>query len=46
MTAGTGATFCVYDGPGPDAIQRAASATGLPVDAITEVHVFGPYFYH
>ena len=38
-------TFCVYDGPDPDAIRRAAERNGLPVDRITEVRVFDPYFY-
>jgi hypothetical protein len=38
-------TFCVYDGPNPDAVRRAADANGLPVDAITEVRVLDPYFY-
>lgn len=39
-------TFCVYDGPSPDAIRNAAEANGLPVDSITEVRVLDPYFYH
>ena len=38
-------TFCVYDGPDPEAIRRAASVNGLPVDAITRVTVLDPYFY-
>jgi len=38
-------TFCVYDGPSPDAIRHAASANNLPVDIITEVSVLDPYFY-
>lgn len=38
-------TFCVYDGPDPDAIHRAAKKNGLPVDRITEVRVLDPYFY-
>ncbi|HUG00189.1 MAG TPA: DUF4242 domain-containing protein [Ilumatobacter sp.] len=38
-------TFCVYDGPSPVAIQRAATANGLPVDGITQVRVLDPYFY-
>lgn len=38
-------TFCIYDGPGPDSIRRAADANGLPVDSITEVRVLDPYFY-
>ncbi|HVX29311.1 MAG TPA: DUF4242 domain-containing protein [Nitrolancea sp.] len=38
-------TFCVYDGPDPEAIRRAAERNGLPVDDITEVSVLDPYFY-
>ena len=38
-------TFCVYDGPDPEAIRRAASANGLPIDAISRVTVLDPYFY-
>jgi hypothetical protein len=38
-------TFCVYDGPTPEAIRRAARRNGLPVDRITEVSVLDPYFY-
>ena len=38
-------TFCVYDGPDPEAIRRAASVNGLAVDAITRVTVLDPYFY-
>ena len=38
-------TFCIYDGPSPDAIRRVASKNGLPVDNITEVRVLDPYFY-
>jgi hypothetical protein len=38
-------TFCVYDGPDPEAIRKAASINGLPVDAITRVTVLNPYFY-
>jgi hypothetical protein len=38
-------TFCIYDGPSPESIQRAAQANGLPVDAINEVRVLDPYFY-
>ena len=39
-------TFCIYDGPNPEAIRRAAERTGLPVDSITRVSVLDPYFYH
>lgn len=38
-------TFCVYDGPNPEAIRKAAGINALPVDAITEVSVLDPYFY-
>jgi hypothetical protein len=38
-------TFCVYDGPNPEAIRRVATKNGLPVDKITEVKVLDPYFY-
>ncbi len=38
-------TFCVYDGPSPEAIRNVASQNGLPVDSITEVRVLDPYFY-
>jgi hypothetical protein len=38
-------TYCVYDGPDPDAIRKAAEVNGLPVDQITEVSVLDPYFY-
>jgi len=39
-------TFCVYDGPNPEAIRSTAERNGLPVDTITEVSVLDPYFYH
>jgi hypothetical protein len=38
-------TFCVYDGPSPEAIRRAAERNDLPVDRITRVSVLDPYFY-
>lgn len=38
-------TFCVYDGPNPEAIRRTAAGNGLPVDRITEVRVLDPHFY-
>jgi len=38
-------TFCVYDGPDPEAIRVVAERNGLPVDLITEVSVLDPYFY-
>ena len=38
-------TYCVYDGPNPEAIRRSAQLNELPVDAITRVSVLDPYFY-
>jgi hypothetical protein len=38
------ATWCVYDGPSPEAIRRAACRNRLPVDRIVEVRVLDPYF--
>jgi hypothetical protein len=38
-------TFCIYDGPSPEAVQRAAARNGLPLDRITQVTVLDPYFY-
>ena len=38
-------TYCIYDGPSPEAIQAVATKNGLPVDAIAEVRVLDPYFY-
>jgi len=37
-------SFCIVDSPSPEAIRVAAQATCLPVDRITEVRVFDPYF--
>jgi Protein of unknown function (DUF4242) len=39
-------TFCIYDGPDPESIRRAATRTDLPIDSITAVSVLDPYFYH
>jgi hypothetical protein len=38
-------TFCIYDGPTPEAIRKTAARNELPVDQITEVRVLDPYFY-
>lgn len=38
-------TFCVYDGPTPEAIRVVAGNNGLPIDGITAVSVLDPYFY-
>jgi Nickel responsive protein SCO4226-like len=37
-------TFCLYEGPSPEAIRKAAAANRMPVDRITQVGVFDPYF--
>ncbi len=38
-------TFCIYEGPNPEAIRRAAARSKLPVSCITEIQVLDPYFY-
>ena len=38
-------TFCIYDGPTPEAIRDVAKKNSLPVDRITEVRVLDPYFH-
>jgi hypothetical protein len=38
-------TFCIYDGPTPEAVRRAAVRNKLPISRITEVRVLDPYFY-
>jgi hypothetical protein len=38
-------TFCVYEGPSPEAIRKTAVRNDLPVDRITEVRVLDPHFY-
>ena len=38
-------SFCIYDGPSPEAIRSTAQKNSLPVDKITEVRVLDPYFY-
>jgi Protein of unknown function (DUF4242) len=38
-------TYCLYDGPSPEAVRRAAQLNELPVDAIAQVTVLDPYFY-
>ena len=36
-------TYCVYEGPSPEAIRKAAAHNRLPVDRITEVRILDPY---
>ena len=38
-------SYCIYDGPSPDAIRTAASRSSLPVTRISEVRVLDPFFY-
>jgi Protein of unknown function (DUF4242) len=38
-------TFCVYDGPSPEAIRKTAVRNDLPIERITQVRVLDPYFY-
>jgi hypothetical protein len=38
-------SFCVYDGPTPEALRRAAARNTLPITQITEVRVLDPYFF-
>jgi len=40
-----GKTYCIYDGPSPEAIRHAAKRNNMPIDRITEVRVLDPYFY-
>lgn len=38
-------TWCIYDGPNPEAIRRAAERNELPVESISTVRVLDPYFH-
>ena len=38
-------TFCIYDGPSPEAIRKTAGKNSLPVDRISQISVLDPYFY-
>lgn len=38
-------TYCIYDGPSPEAVRQAARRSSLPIDRITEVRILDPYFY-
>ena len=37
--------ICVYEGPDPDAVRRAAELNDLPVDLITRVTCLDPHSY-
>jgi hypothetical protein len=36
-------SYCIVDGPSPEALRVAARTHGLPVDRITEIRVLDPY---
>jgi hypothetical protein len=38
-------TSCIYDGPTPEAVRRAAARNKLPISRLTEIRVLDPYFY-
>jgi Protein of unknown function (DUF4242) len=38
-------TYCIYDGPDPESIRKAAEKNNLPIDRISKVSVLDPYFY-
>jgi len=38
-------TFCIYDGPSPEAIRDVAERNGLPVDSITPISVLDAHPY-
>ena len=46
VTTDKSRTFCIYDAPSADAIHEVAAKNGIPVDAVHEVRVLDPYFYH
>jgi hypothetical protein len=35
-------SYCIVDGPSPEAVRKAARASGLPVDRISEVRMLEP----
>ena len=38
-------TYCIYDGPSPEAVRATAQRNNLPIDRVTSVRVLDPYFY-
>jgi hypothetical protein len=42
LTSDLGRSYCIVDGPSPEAVRQAARANGLPVDRISEVRVLEP----
>ncbi len=45
MTEDLKKTFCIYDGPSPEAIRAAARDNNLPVERVIPVSVLDPFFY-
>ncbi|MEP6824964.1 MAG: DUF4242 domain-containing protein, partial [Ramlibacter sp.] len=45
VTPDLGKSFCIYDGPTPEAIREVAGSNSLPVDSVSPVTVLDPYFY-
>jgi len=45
VTADRKHTYCIYDGPTPEAVRRVATHNKLPIRSITEVSVLDPYAY-
>jgi hypothetical protein len=39
LTPDQGRSYCIFDGPSPEAVRKAARASGLPVDRISEVRI-------
>ncbi|MBP6813871.1 MAG: DUF4242 domain-containing protein [Burkholderiaceae bacterium] len=39
LTPDQGRSYCIVDGPSPEAVRKAARASGLPVDRISEVRI-------
>ena len=39
LTPDLGRSYCIVDGPSPEAVRKAARASGLPVDRISEVRI-------
>lgn len=40
VTSDEGRSYCIVDGPSPEAVRKAALASGLPVDRISQVRTF------
>ena len=39
LTLDEGRSYCIVDGPTPEAVRKAALAIGLPVDRISQVRI-------